>query len=160
MAQRIFQSQVLIFITVRQPRLNSPNPPILGQPAGTKNRMEAPPIMTITKRASCFTFRRIHLFLSQSRSDGPNNSLFKSQPCIRGEDLAKQAAASNTNGVVGRSGRTTPILPRSRKKIPSVIQAYKGCYRSSFTGVGASGAAPNVLLSSFSNRGLTVSGSS
>ena len=114
---------------MRQPRPTNPIPASLGQPVGTKNRIEVPPMTTIMERASHFTLRETHLFFSQSSSKGPNNSLRKSQACIRGDDLAKQAAASITNGVVGKSGKTTPMPPSKRKNRPVAIQRYKSCYR-------------------------------
>lgn len=80
--------------------------------------------------ASVFTLADTHLFFSQSRSMGPNTWLRKSQLCKRGDDLAKQAAASNTKGVVGNSGRATPMPPSNRNRRPSAIQAYKSCYLS------------------------------
>ena len=43
--------------------------------------------------------------------------------------MAKQAAASNTNGVVGKSGKTTPMTPSNRNNRPNVIQRYKSNYR-------------------------------
>ena len=48
---------------------------------------------------------------------------------MRGEDLAKQAAASNTNGVVGKSDKTTPMPPSNRNNRPKIIQRYKSNYR-------------------------------
>ena len=110
---------------VRQPKQIRHNPANRGQPAGTKTSIETPPTTVIIKMANHFTLREIHLFLSQSRSMGPNNSLCKSQLCIRGDDLAKQAAASNTNGVVGSNGNTTPMPPSNRKNRPNVIQRCK-----------------------------------
>ena len=108
--------------------LSRPRPANLGQPAGTKNMIEIPPTTTIMDTASFFTLAETHLFLSQSSNMGPNSSLRKSQLCRRGDDLAKQAAASNTNGVVGNSGSTTPTAPSNRNKRPNAIQRYKPCY--------------------------------
>ena len=84
-----------------------------------------PPTTIIMEMASIFTLREIHRFFSQSCKVGPNSSLRSSQPCKRGDDFAKQAAASNTKGVVGNSGTTTPIPPSNRNKRPSAIQRYK-----------------------------------
>ena len=121
------------FNTVRQPSPIRPRPTSLGQPGGTKNTIEIPPTTAIIKRASVFTLRETHLRSSQSRNIGPNNSLRRSQPCIRGDDLAKQAAASITKGVVGNSGKTTPIQPSSRNNRPNAIQRYK--FNTSFSAV-------------------------
>ena len=121
--------QVLSDSTVKHPRPTNPRPATLGQPAGTKNHIEIPPMTSIMVRASHFTLLEIQRLASQSFSIGPNNSLSSSQPCIRGDDLAKQAAASSTNGVVGNSGNTTPIAASNRNNRPKIIQRYKTYYR-------------------------------
>ena len=84
-----------------------------------------PPTTIIMEMASIFTLREIHRFFSQSSKVGPNSSLRSSQPCKRGDDFAKQAAASNTKGVVGNSGTMTPMPPSNRNNKPSAIQRYK-----------------------------------
>lgn len=117
--------QVLNDRTVTQPSDTRPSPAKRGQPEGTKNHIEIPPITAIMQRASHFTFLEIHRFFSQSRRMGPNNSLSSNLRCIRGEDLAKHAAASNTNGVVGSSGNTTPMPPIKRNNSPNKVQSCK-----------------------------------
>lgn len=56
---------------------------------------------------------------SQLRSIGPSRRCCSIQRCTRGDALAKQAAASNTKGVVGRPGRKMPITPSSRASPPA-----------------------------------------
>jgi hypothetical protein len=45
-----------------------------------------------------------------------NNILY-----ILGEDLAKQAAATNKKGVVGKMGKTTPKIARPTKNNPTIF---------------------------------------
>jgi len=40
---------------------------------------------------------------------------------MRGEDLAKQAAATNKKGVVGRSGKIAPNIARPTKNRPEIF---------------------------------------
>lgn len=42
--------------------------------------------------------------------------------CSRGDDLAKHAAATNKNGVVGNKGKKTPINAKATKSIPTIFK--------------------------------------
>lgn len=39
---------------------------------------------------------------------------------MRGDERAKQAAASSTNGVVGSTGKKMPMIPASRASTPAM----------------------------------------
>jgi hypothetical protein len=43
---------------------------------------------------------------------------------VRGEDLAKQPAATNTSGVVGSKGSTIPITAVLKKSTPNKNQSF------------------------------------
>lgn len=116
--------------TTRQPRTISPKPASLGQPGGTKRTIEAPPTTIIIVKADNFTFSEMHFFFSQSIITGPNTRLASNQACILGEDLAKQAAATKTNGVVGNNGSTTPTPPIKRNITPKTDQGFNVRHRS------------------------------
>jgi len=92
--------------------------------------MEVPPTTIIIVKADNFAFSEIHFFFSQSASTGPNTRLPSNQACILGEDLAKQPAASKTNGVVGNNGITTPTPPIRRNKTPKIDQGFNAHHRS------------------------------
>jgi hypothetical protein len=129
MSRGFRRGQVFSDNTVRQPRPTNPSPASLGHPAGIKNQIEMPPIMVIINSANHFAPNEIHLFSSQLCNTGPKTSLFSNHWCIRGEDLAKQAAASNTNGVVGNSGSTTPVPPSNRHSRPNSVQKFKSRFQ-------------------------------
>lgn len=40
---------------------------------------------------------------------------------MRGEDLAKHAAATNKNGVVGSNGKKAPNVAKPTKNIPAIF---------------------------------------
>jgi hypothetical protein len=80
-------------------------------------------------RLNALTLYETQRLASQLRSIGPNNSLSRSHRCIRGEDLAKQAAASSTKGVVGKSGNTIPTAPSNRDSKPRTVQRCKSGYQ-------------------------------
>jgi len=58
----------------------------------------------------------------QFLTSGPKTRWFSSQLDRAGDDLAKQNAANNTNGVVGNNGNTAPKMPSTRENTPAVIQ--------------------------------------
>ena len=125
---RYLRGQVLSDKTVKHPAATNPAPANLGQPSGTKNQIETPPTTAIIDRLNALTLSETQRLTSQFLSIGPNNSLSRSQRCIRGDDLAKQAAASNTKGVVGKSGNATPTAPSARNNNPRTVQRYKPCH--------------------------------
>ena len=94
--------------------------------------MDVPPTTAIIVKAGNFTFSEIHFFFSQSPIIGSNARLPNNQACILGEDLAKQAAASKTNGVVGNNGSTTPAPPIMRNKTPKIDQGFNAHHRSAW----------------------------
>ena len=49
----------------------------------------------------------------------PKTGLARSRRCRRGEERAKQAAASNRKGVVGISGKKAPRIARPEDRIPA-----------------------------------------
>jgi len=51
--------------------------------------------------------------------NGPKVPCSRSQLSSRFEERAKAKAATNRNGVVGKSGSTTPIAPRATEARPS-----------------------------------------
>lgn len=55
----------------------------------------------------------------QSKIKEPKRGLFISQLCHLGEDLAKQAAATNKKGVVGRTGKNMPNVAKPTNKKPN-----------------------------------------
>jgi hypothetical protein len=112
-----------------QPRAINPRPASLGQPGGTKKRMEVPPTAVIIVKASNFARSGMHFLFSQFEITGPKTRLASNQACILGEDLAKQAAATRTNGVVGNNGSATPTAPISRNKTPKIIQGFNVYHR-------------------------------
>ncbi len=42
---------------------------------------------------------------------------------MRGDDFAKQAAATNIKGVVGNKGNTAPSIPNATKKRPVIFNS-------------------------------------
>ncbi len=50
---------------------------------------------------------------------GPIHRLAKRRACKRGDDFAKQAAASKTNGVVGNPGSTAPKTANTKQINPA-----------------------------------------
>ena len=58
----------------------------------------------------------------QSSTMGPNRGWVRSQRSQRLLPREKQAAASSTKGVVGRSGRKMPAIPSSRLITPAISQ--------------------------------------
>ena len=56
-------------------------------------------------------------------ADGEYTMHLQSHLGISGLLPAKQPAASSTNGVVGRSGRKTPMPPSTSEKTPAVIRS-------------------------------------
>ncbi len=127
--QDFFRGQVLSDKTVKHPNPTNPAPAYFGQPSGTKNQIEEPPTTAIMNRLNALTLYETQRLSSQLTSIGPNNSLSRSHRCIRGDDLAKQAAASSTKGVVGKSGNTTPIPPSNRNSNPRRVQRCKPGYQ-------------------------------
>lgn len=124
------RGQVFNDNTVRHPTATRPAPASFGQPSGTKNQIETPPTTAIIERLNALTLSETQRFSSQFLSIGPNSSLSRSQRCIRGDDLAKQAAASKTKGVVGRSGNATPMPPSARNNKPRRVQICKSVFLS------------------------------
>ena len=57
---------------------------------------------------------------SQFSMIGPNRRCCFSQWWKRGEARAQQAAASNTNGVVGSTGRKMPMMPSNSETAPAI----------------------------------------
>jgi len=96
-----------------------------GHPGGVKNQIDDPPTPIIMVKDTPFTLRVTQRFLSQSASIGPNTLLSISHWCSRGEDFAKQAAASSTKGVVGNKGSATPIAASKSSNKPIRVQGFK-----------------------------------
>lgn len=71
--------------------------------------------------ARIFAHRPITPCFSQSRIGLPIFSWDNNQPCNRDEDFAKQYEASNKNGVVGKTGRKIPTIPKTKKRIPAKL---------------------------------------
>ncbi|MBB4346869.1 hypothetical protein GGE35_001207 [Rhizobium cellulosilyticum] len=68
--------------------------------------------------AVIFARREIAPRSRQFFSGGPNVLWFISQASSFGEERAKQAAASNRKGVVGKTGRNAPTTPSATKNQP------------------------------------------
>lgn len=60
--------------------------------------------------------------MRQSRIGGPKTRCSTSQSWKRGDDRAKQNAASSRNGTVGSSGSAAPIAPRATLSAPRMNQ--------------------------------------
>ena len=80
--------------------------------------IENPPITSIEAIAIALIFREIHRLVSQFLISGPSAAFSSNQACHFSEDLAKQAVATSRNGVVGSSGRKTPMAASARKRNP------------------------------------------
>jgi hypothetical protein len=50
---------------------------------------------------------------------GPKNPFESSHRCHFSDDLAKQPAATSTNGVVGTNGKNTPMAARPTNRNPN-----------------------------------------
>ena len=81
--------------------------------------IEALPAKSIDARATTLVRHVRQRSFSQLLIMGPNNSLANSHWCQRGEDRAKNQAASKMNGVLGSTGSGMPISPSARKTSPS-----------------------------------------
>ena len=81
-----------------------------------KNRHET----VIILNAKYFARRGTAWLRSQFCTIGPKRGCRCSQRWKRGEAFAQQAAASNTNGVVGNIGRKMPIMPNASESAPQV----------------------------------------
>lgn len=73
------------------------------------------------------------------RTKGPNRWCSMSQRYSRSEPLAKQAAASRSNGTVGNTGRNTPTTARTVAPIPTATKTGRTTRLRSFDGPGAEG---------------------
>lgn len=91
--------------------------------------MEVPPTAVIIVKASNFARSGMHFLFSQFKIIGPKTRFASNHACILGEDLAKQAAAARTNGVVGNNGSATPAAPISRNKTPTIIHGFNVYHR-------------------------------
>jgi hypothetical protein len=68
----------------------------------------------------------MHFRSCQSEIIGPKIRFDSSHRCHFSEDLAKQPAATSKKGVVGSSGKNTPIRPIPKNMKPSDL--YKDIY--------------------------------
>lgn len=75
--------------------------------------------------AIIFVFSGIPLLLIMFCNVGPSMRLFNSHECIRSDPRAKQASASNKNGVVGNNGKNTPIRPSTTAIKPTVLSSMR-----------------------------------
>ncbi len=75
----------------------------------------------IVNKAIRLAFRGILRDFCQFKINGPKVLLVKRRRCISGEDLAKQAAATNKKGVVGKMGSTTPKIAKPTNSIPVIL---------------------------------------
>ena len=87
--------------------------------------MELSAIMVV---ASCLARKGTARLARQSRTIGPKRGCASSHWSYRALPREKQNAASNTNGVVGRSGTTIPMIPVARHMPPPVIHTHR-CQR-------------------------------
>ena len=111
--------QVLMTLTVTRPSVINAAPKIRAAVDSTAKIMESPPTNTIEVMASNFTRQDMQRFSSQLLIIGPNVLLASIQRCHFSEERAKQAAASNTNGVVGSNGRKIPTMAIARNRKPN-----------------------------------------
>ena len=76
--------------------------------------------MVIMPQARYLARRGMARRVSQFSMIGPNRRCCFSHRWKRGEARVQQAAASNTNGVVGSTGRKMPMMPSKREAAPAI----------------------------------------
>ncbi len=111
--------QVLMMLTVIRPSVMNAPPMICACTDWIAKKIDKPPTMSIEVMAISLTRQLIHRCCSQLRIIGPNVSFSSIQRCHFSEDRAKHAVANNTKGVVGSSGKNTPITAIPRKTKPN-----------------------------------------
>ena len=118
LSQFLFSGQVLIIRTTAAPISMRRPPVIFNRGSSTPKIMEAPPAPSMDTIATHFVRRLMHRSVSQFRMMGPNSLLLSNHACHFSDDLAKNHADSNKNGVPGSIGRTKPNIANARKKKP------------------------------------------
>ena len=81
--------------------------------------IEALPATSMEESATALVRQDRHRLSSQLRIIGPNSSLDSSQSCHRGDERAKNQAASKIKGVLGSTGNGMPSSPSARNRKPS-----------------------------------------
>lgn len=66
-------------------------------------------------------FKGIERDVCQDRIIGPKILFSNNFLCSLGDDLAKQPAATNKNGVVGSNGKATPSAAKPTKNMPNAF---------------------------------------
>jgi len=84
-----------------------------------KNMIEQPPNRTTREMAMALVAKDMHFRSCQSLIIGPKIRFDSSHRCHLSDDLAKHAAEISRKGVVGNSGKNTPITPRPKNMKPS-----------------------------------------
>lgn len=112
---------MIIRITAAPMSMRTP-PVIFKRGSSTPKIMDAPPAPSMDKIATHFVRRLMHRPVSQFRIIGPNSLLLSSHACHFSEDLAKNHADSNRNGVPGNIGKTKPNIASARKKKPNGLR--------------------------------------
>jgi hypothetical protein len=87
----------------------------------TKKSTDVPPTTTVEATAAIFARRGILLVSCQFLRTGPNTLCDRSHSCSLSDDLAKQARASRSKGVVGSTGRNIPRTASPTKSSPKAI---------------------------------------
>ena len=88
------------------------------QPGALPNATVKPMTVTTIPTANSFTRQRMPRCVSQSRRMWPKYGVPRNHRCNRGDDRAKQAPASSTQGVVGSTGRIAPSIAMPTNSSP------------------------------------------